>query len=64
LQEFTPVLIALNLAVLIALNLAVLIALNLAPQLTSFTVRDCVREASGISVEYSECNLNGSRSQQ
>jgi hypothetical protein len=43
---------------------AVLIALNLAPQLTSFTVRDCVREASGISVEYSECNLNGSRSQQ
>jgi hypothetical protein len=56
LQEFTPV--------LIALNLAVLIALNLAPQLTSFTVRDCVREASGISVEYSECNLNGSRSQQ
>jgi hypothetical protein len=33
-------------------------------QLTSFTVTDCVREASGISVEYSECNLNGTRSQQ
>jgi hypothetical protein len=33
-------------------------------QLTRFTVTDCVREASRISVEYSECNLNGSRSQQ